>query len=151
MARSEYSDADKSSFLTTDIIQSPALSRWRRSFHTGILLVVVLVLALALGLGLGLGLKHGKHDQSSPNSANGVTVVPRSQLVDPAQFVLSPSFNVNATPQSREFNWTVSQINSDPAGTSKNMLVVNGISPGPTIEVNIGDRQDLLLSRLILR
>lgn len=111
--------------------------RWPRM--AGILVVLV-VLGLALGLGLGIGLKHRKHSQSSTTSNNGPAMVPRSQLVDPSQFVLSPSFNISATAQSREFNWTLSEINSDPAGTSKNMLVVNGISPGPTVEANIGDR-----------
>jgi hypothetical protein len=113
----------------------------RRSLLGGILLVI-LVLALALGLGLGLGLKHGMHAHSPSNSTNDVKVVPRNQLVDPSQLVLSPSFDVNAPPQSREFNWSLSEIISDPTGTSKNMLVVNGISPGPTIEANFGDRQD---------
>jgi hypothetical protein len=112
--------------------------RQRWPLMAGILLVV---LGLALGLGLGIGLKHRKHSQSSTTSNNGsAPMVPRSQLVDPSQFVLSPSFDINATAQSREFNWTLSKINADPAGTSKNMLVVNGISPGPTVEANIGDR-----------
>jgi iron transport multicopper oxidase len=64
---------------------------------------------------------------------------------------LSSSFDVNAPAQSREFNWTLSEIISDPAGTSKNMLVVNGISPGPTVEANIGDRSGVRLMRLISR
>jgi iron transport multicopper oxidase len=123
-----------------------SLPRRRRPLLAGILLTAVVVLGLALGLGLGLGLKRRKHGQPSTTTtnSNSVPVVPRSQLVDPSQFVLSPSFDVNATAQSREYNWTISEINSDPTGTSKNMIVANGISPGPTVEANIGDRYKIL-------
>lgn len=112
--------------------------RW--TLWGGILLGGIIILGLALGLGLGLGLK--KHHRHNEDSRGGIKQIPRSQLVDPSQFTLSPSFDVKASPQTREFNWTLSEINSDPAGISKNMLVVNGISPGPTIEANIGDRYD---------
>jgi iron transport multicopper oxidase len=142
MAQSKHSDVSANSEIESKgpITQKSAS---RRSLLGGILLVVLV--ALALGLGLGLGLKHGMHAHSPSNSTNSVTVVSRSQLVDPSQLVLSPSFDVNTPPQSREFNWTLSEIISDPTGTRKNMLVVNGISPGPTIEANFGDRQDLPL------
>ena len=108
----------------------------RGVFLAAICTAIILVLGLALGLGLGLGLKHQKNTTASTSNLQRV---PRSQLVDPSQFVLSPSFNVNTPPQKREYNWTLSEIISDPAGISKPMLVVNGISPGPTIEANMGD------------
>jgi hypothetical protein len=144
MAQSKHYDVSENS----EIESTGPKSASRRSLLGGILLVII-VLALALGLGLGLGLKHGMHTDS-PSNSNGLTIVPRSQLVDSSQLVLLPSFDVNTPPQSREFNWALSEIISDPTGTSKNMLVVNGISPGPTIEANFGDRQDLPLYRLVL-
>lgn len=111
----------------------------RGVFLAAVCAAIILVLGLALGLGLGLGLKHRKHSAASGSSSSNFQNIPRSQLVDPSQFVLSPSFNVNAPPQQREYNWTLTEIVSDPAGVSKTMLVVNGISPGPTIEANVGD------------
>lgn len=118
--------------------ESPSKPNYKRGvFLAAICTAIISVLGLALGLGLGLGLKHQKNTTTS--TASNLRTVPRSQLVDPSQFVLSPSFNINAPPQQREYNWTLSEIISDPAGISKTMLVVNGISPGPTIEANLGD------------
>lgn len=108
---------------------------------------VLCILALALGLGLGLGLKH-KHASSSSSSnpsSGSIKTIAQDQLVDPSQFVLASAFNVSAEPQARVYNWTISQIHANPTGTWKNMLVVNEISPGPTIEANLGDKYVLAL------
>lgn len=129
-------DEDKDNKVTQS--STTAHRQYRRSIFVGRISLIIVVLVLALGLGLGLGLKPDKHN--SVTAPSGVKQVPRSKLVDPSQFVLSPSFNINSPAQSREFNWTLSEINSSPAGITKNMLVVNGISPGPTVEANIGDR-----------
>ncbi len=111
------------------------------------LLATLVVLALALGLGLGLGLR-GKASSTSTGSVNSLLVgpdgqqlpfVPRSKLVDPSQFRLNPAWDRYAAPTVRSYNWTVSRVISNPAGVTKPVLVVNGMSPGPTIEANIGD------------
>lgn len=115
-------------------------SRSRRWPILGTIVAILCVLGLALGLGLGLGLKHKTHATSTANSYSIVKTVLRDQLVDPSQFILSPSFDINAPPQPREYNWTISEIYANPTGTFKNMLVVNDMSPGPTIEANIGDK-----------
>lgn len=135
-ADASSSGKQSESFLRTE---PPKPKHKRGILLATICTVIILVLGLALGLGLGLGLKHRKHTTASASSSSNLQKVSRSQLVDPSQFVLSPSFNVNAPPQQREYNWTLSEIISDPAGISKTMLVVNGISPGPTIEANVGD------------
>ena len=145
MAALQASDSKRSGASTDSEIAAGnghvicKLLRW--PLLAAILFAILTILGLTLGLGLGLGLKHQKKNQPLLTSGtNGVQVVSRSQLVDPSQLTLSPSFDIMAAPQSREFNWTLSEINSDPTGTSKNMLVVNGISPGPKVEANVGDR-----------
>ncbi|KDN52994.1 multicopper oxidase [Tilletiaria anomala UBC 951] len=109
----------------------------------------VIVLALALGLGIGLGLRNYRSNgNASLLSGNSVTAnyngkplpfIPRRQLVDPSQFVLDASFDRHAPPTVRTYNWTISRVLSDPAGVQKPMLTVNQMSPGPTIEANLGD------------
>ncbi|SPO25296.1 related to cell surface ferroxidase [Ustilago trichophora] len=105
-------------------------------------------LALALGLGLGLGLKHRSHSGAAPPSAKRVpgatasdlAFIPRERLTDPSQLTLSPTWDRFAPPQDRVFHWTLTQVLSNPAGTTKKMRLVNGLYPGPLVEANIGDR-----------
>ncbi|KAK0540659.1 hypothetical protein OC835_000572 [Tilletia horrida] len=109
---------------------------------------IIVVLGLALGLGLGLGLR--RHDDSkyapqtgavsSWTTGSRLPFVELEDLVDPSQFILSPNFDINAAPQTREYHWDVTEVIAAPGGVSKRMLVVNGKSPGPTIEANLGDR-----------
>jgi hypothetical protein len=54
--------------------------------------------------------------------------------------MLDPAFVVTSTPTTRTYQWTVSEVWGAPMGVGKKMLVVNGISPGPNIEANTGDR-----------
>ena len=120
--------------------RSPSKLRWL--IFGALAAVIVLVLALGLGLGLGLRKRSSLSSASAQTTdSNGATlpVVPRDKLVDPAQFTLDPSWDRNAAPQVRAYNWTVSRILSSPAGVQKPMVVVNGMSPGPTIEANLGD------------
>lgn len=49
-------------------------------------------------------------------------------------------FVVEDTPRTRVFHWTVSEVINAPVGVEKPMVVVNGVSPGPTIEANLHDR-----------
>ncbi|KAF7360862.1 Multicopper oxidase [Mycena sanguinolenta] len=58
-----------------------------------------------------------------------------------AAFVLNPAFDLAAAPQTRVYNWTVSRV-PIPSIDGKQLMctVVNGRSPGPLIEANVGDR-----------
>ncbi|KAF8306373.1 hypothetical protein DL93DRAFT_2088718 [Clavulina sp. PMI_390] len=58
---------------------------------------------------------------------------------DPTRFHLNPNWDRNAPPTTRVYNWTVSERWAKPGHFAKRMVVVNGISPGPTIEANFGD------------
>ncbi|KAJ1034863.1 hypothetical protein NDA18_000471 [Ustilago nuda] len=111
-------------------------------------LVFILALTLGLGLGLGLSRKHRTQSGAATSSskivpgatASNLAFIPREQLVDPTQLTLSPTWDRNAPPQDRIFNWTLTQVLANPAGATKQMRLVNGLYPGPLIEANIGDR-----------
>jgi len=115
-----------------------ATSKPRRKWIWVGALALIVVLALALGLGLGLGLKHNGKDVKSASAS--ARFVERSKLVDPSQMALSRNWDVNASPATREYDWEISRIMANPGGVTKPMLVVNGISPGPLIEANLGDQ-----------
>lgn len=113
-------------------------------------LACILALAFALGLGLGIGLKRRHRTQTDSSAPSAATVpgatasnlafIPREHLADPSQLALSPTWDRSAPPQDRVFNWTLTQVLSNPAGTTKQMRLVNGLYPGPLIEANVGDR-----------
>lgn len=102
-------------------------------------IVAVIVLALGLGLGLGLGLRNNHNDVDAAATTSHAHVDALSS-VDAAQQMLSASWDLHASPQIREFNWTVTQTWGAPGGNAKQLLLVNGISPGPLVEANVGDR-----------
>ncbi|GAA6007651.1 uncharacterized protein JCM10292_002841 [Rhodotorula paludigena] len=52
---------------------------------------------------------------------------------------LSREWDVEATPQTREYWWEIDERWGSPDGFDRPMLVVNGQYPGPLIEVNNGD------------
>lgn len=129
----------------------PQSRKGRRVILLATVAAILSVLALALGLGLGLGLKHKDKSQSdaaassTANMAPGATAadlafIPRDRLADPSQLTLNPTWDRFAPPQDRVYNWTLTQVLSNPAGTTKQMRLVNGLYPGPLIEANMGDR-----------
>ncbi|KAK0568694.1 hypothetical protein OC861_001696 [Tilletia horrida] len=122
----------------------------KRTLLVAIAAIAIVVLGLALGLGLGLGLRNRKSHSgyvppttgavSSWTNGSSLPFVQLEDLVDPSQFILSPKFDINAAPQTREYNWTLSEVIAAPGGITRRMLVVNGKFPGETIEANLGDR-----------
>ena len=103
-----------------DVHQHALPRRSLRGLVLGTLLAVVCVLALALGLGLGLGLKHHHHSTSDSSSGALPSLLPTSEN----NFRLDGL--AGQTPQTRVFNFTISQVEGAPDGVSKPMLVVNG-------------------------
>ncbi|PSR73268.1 hypothetical protein PHLCEN_2v10883 [Hermanssonia centrifuga] len=77
------------------------------------------ILALALGLGLGLGLKHHHHDSTAATASS----LPPLQTSSADNFALGKV--QGQAPQTRSYNFTISQVNGAPDGVSKPMLVVN--------------------------
>ncbi|CUA71316.1 hypothetical protein RSOLAG22IIIB_09497 [Rhizoctonia solani] len=66
--------------------------------------------------------------------SNRVTVQSRLN-----QLALSPDFKITDKPTTRTYDWTISKQIGAADGFYREMLVVNGQYPGPTIEANEGD------------
>lgn len=89
---------------------------------------------LALGAAIGVG--------AAPSSGPPVVQVPSMD-----NFVLGSGV-AGQPPQVRHYEFVVEEMLGAPDGVTKPMLVVNGLFPGPTIEVNQYDR---LVVRVINR
>ncbi|GJE96110.1 multicopper oxidase [Phanerochaete sordida] len=92
------------------------------------LLALGVALALALALALGYWVAHPR----------GPELPTRLQPSRHENFVLDGLRG--QPPQTREYDFVVSQVEGAPDGVRKPMLVVNGVYPGPTIEANQHDR-----------
>ncbi|KAL1405360.1 hypothetical protein Q8F55_008991 [Vanrija albida] len=109
-------------------------------------LAVVVVLGVALGVGLGVGLKKHHHDSTpalAPGNTSDITaVVSRAALLgDLDRWQGSKrNFSISSTPTTRTFNWTIDQALSSPGALTKPVITINGLSPGPVLEANLGDR-----------
>jgi hypothetical protein len=82
---------------------------------------VVVVLALALGLGLGLGLKSRNHNGSDSQGSSSDDDSFASQAIPPwrestEQYLLDMSWNINAPPTTRMYNFTVGEVSITPDG-----------------------------------
>ena len=108
----------------------------RRSLVSFVIAVVtvVVVLALALGLGLGLGLKHSSPKSTSTSSNPGATSPTPALLQPPDASNFTLNMLTGQPPQTRVFNFTLSQVQGAPDGVSRPMLAVNSkISIFPSI------------------
>ncbi|KAL7408823.1 multicopper oxidase-domain-containing protein [Mrakia frigida] len=116
--------------------------------------VALVAIAIALGVGLGVGLK--KPDGSSSSSLTSssssssnistatsnatLAFISKSDLVQAHNFAPGVGWNSSEPPRTREFSWDVEEVWGSPGGIWKKMIVVNGQSPGPLIEANLGDQ-----------
>lgn len=69
-----------------------------------------------------------------------VHAVPSSpQLRDPSEYILDMSWDYNAAPTTREYNWTITNADLNPDGVYRPMYLINNQFPGPLVECNDGD------------
>jgi FtsP/CotA-like multicopper oxidase with cupredoxin domain len=61
------------------------------------------------------------------------------QLRDTNEYTLSPSWNYDAPPATREYFWTIDTATLNPDGVYRPMLLINNQYPGPLVECNEGD------------
>ncbi|BGP59358.1 hypothetical protein NBRC10512_005153 [Rhodotorula toruloides] len=117
--------------------------RWIRTLAVAIGGLVVL--AVALGVGLGVGLRHPSQNRAVATSVNGTN----STSADGGRVLAQPSSNfvlkgqaamAKEPPTTRHYDFLLEERTGSPDGFDKPMLVVNGMYPGPTIEVNNDDR-----------
>ncbi|KAI1376948.1 putative multicopper oxidase [Hypoxylon crocopeplum] len=135
---------------TTDL---PLIATRERSQRTVSLrafvctLVCFFVVALVLGLGLGLGYRRYETIYAAPplnySSYYGVPeslgFVPGDRLINKSELELDTGFVVSKEAKVREYVFNIAQAYATPDGFRKPMVLVNGQSPGPLIEANIGD------------
>ncbi|KAI1136965.1 putative multicopper oxidase [Hypoxylon sp. FL0543] len=141
---------------TTDL---PFLKSKKRSQRTVSLrvficsLICLFVVALSLGLGLGLGIPRYRYKTvyaAGPlnHSAHygvpeDLDFVPIERLINKTELELRTGFIVSekgkGEPRVRDYVFNVSQALAAPDGFAKPAVLVNGQSPGPLIEVNVGD------------
>jgi FtsP/CotA-like multicopper oxidase with cupredoxin domain len=126
----------------------------RRRIYLAIVVVLIVVLALALGLGLGLGLKHSNKSNSDTSSGSPLPSSPEIPSEDSQASLSIPpwrsnvedytldiaNWDFNAPPTTREYNFTLSEIQLSPDGVFRTMIAINGRFPGPLIRANMGDR-----------
>ena len=62
-----------------------------------------------------------------------------SQVVTPLSYPVARDWDYGAEPTRREYHWTVTDVEFNPDGVYRPMMVINGQYPGPLIEVNDGD------------
>ncbi len=128
----------------------------RRRTCLAIVTILVVVLALALGLGLGLGLRHSSkanpvNSSGSPSPSPSSPQIPskdskaslsvppwRSNVEDYTLDIASWDFHAPST--TREYNFTLAEIQLSPDGVFRTMIAINGRFPGPLIRANMGDR-----------
>ena len=108
--------------------------RTRRStkiiIGTAVLFVIALSIGLSVGLGVGLNVRDShKKTSSGSSSSSSSSTLPPLQSTPQSNFVLDGL--KGQPPQTRFFNFTVSQVQGAPDGISKPMLVVNGSSFDP--------------------
>ena len=123
----------------------------RHSRRTRLLLcaLVVVVVSLALGLGIGLGVSLNKSKHSTPHhpsSANSssdgqasLTIPPWRSHVDDYNLDIK-NWDFYASPTTRTYNLTVTELDLAPDGVERLVLAINGGFPGPLIRANRGDR-----------
>ncbi|XMA10415.1 hypothetical protein WAI453_003206 [Rhynchosporium graminicola] len=56
-----------------------------------------------------------------------------------SDYILDPSWIIDAEPTVRNYNWIITDIVANPDGVFRPMITINGKFPGPMIECNEGD------------
>lgn len=118
-----------------------------RSFIIG---AFFFILGIAVACGLSLGFPNygsllqvfDKPDTPAFNAfgvPNNLPVVPITDLINKNELDLQTNFVISGTPTIREYEFNISHALAAPDGFYKPMILANGQSPGPLIEVNTGD------------
>ena len=63
----------------------------------------------------------------------------RPRIRDPSEYILDLSWDFQAEPTTREYNWTILDAELNPDGIYRPMILINNQFPGPLVECNDGD------------
>lgn len=131
------------------------------SLKAFILAVFFFGLGVAVACGLGLGVPYSSLLHlftATSNEALNVDVlglpdilpvVHTTQLINKAELDLTTGFAASQTPAVRSFEFNITYGLAAPDGVWKPMLLANGQSPGPLIEVSTGDTVRLTVHNLL--
>ncbi|KAF2709450.1 multicopper oxidase [Pleomassaria siparia CBS 279.74] len=109
----------------------------RRSFSWLRILIVALLVAWTAGFIIhSLLVPHDKNTNTEPVTTN--TPIP-AQLRPERDYILDPTWDVEAPPTIREYTWTIAEHTLNPDGVYRPMILINSMFPGPLIECNEGD------------
>lgn len=75
------------------------------------------------------------HDQIQSTHPSGHD----EAVLSPSDYILSKDWDVEAQPTRREFNWTITDVEFNPDGVYRPMIVINNQFPGPLIRANEDD------------
>ncbi|MCJ1330335.1 hypothetical protein MMC10_007018 [Thelotrema lepadinum] len=121
-------DEDADIFVSTKAQQSVTNPSWFRRHYKITLgsLVPLILIIVALVWTRG-------HD------ARQLSGVSKNDSVTRPDYVLSNTWNYDTEPSRREYHWTITDVEFNPDGVYRPMMVINNQFPGPLVEVNEGD------------
>ncbi|XP_014555364.1 multicopper oxidase [Bipolaris victoriae FI3] len=76
---------------------------------------------------------------SKPSPQTSLTASNTTSIRPEEDYILSPRWNFNAPPTTREHTWIISDHILNPDGVYRPMTLINATFPGPLIECNEGD------------
>ncbi|KAI1881194.1 hypothetical protein JX265_000020 [Neoarthrinium moseri] len=135
----------------SDFSSSPQDGPVRRSVPLWLFLTIAMfsfIVSLALGLVVGLAWPprlptvfaatpfNYSHFYGIPERLD---IVPIERLINSTELDLRTDFQTSKEPAVREYVFNISHAVAAPDGFQKPMILVNGQSPGPLIEANVGD------------
>ncbi|KAF2815212.1 uncharacterized protein BDZ99DRAFT_379150 [Mytilinidion resinicola] len=98
-------------------------------FRSKCSLVIVAIAALALAIFVAVFLLR---DELRP-------FIGGHRLESPQAYLLDPNWDFTATSTRRDYTWVIEDVERNPDGVYRPMMVINGQFPGPLIEANEGD------------
>lgn len=133
LLREDYEDLDSSRESTEEDLaftEKPVNSQRSRRRWVNSCVVVLLAACTAL---LIAHWYQGSHTQLTAPSPTQARLRPEDE------YILDPSWNLNAAPTTREYNWIIDDHKLNPDGVYRPMMLINATFPGPLIEVNEHD------------
>ncbi|KAH8820616.1 L-ascorbate oxidase [Xylogone sp. PMI_703] len=91
--------------------------------------------------------EHEEEEPPKPVATPSPSPVPKPKPSPAASFrrpqsdyLLNPNWDSNASPATRHYYFTISDVEVNPDGVYRPMILINGQFPGPLIQCNEGDR-----------
>ena len=123
-ASDEEADSFPSPKAQQQIARPSCFRRYCKISIGGLVFLILILLALAWRQG---------------NEGTGLSGVSGDGSLTRPNYVLSNDWDYGTGPTRREYQWTITDVESNPDGVYRPMMVINSQFPGPLVEVNEGD------------